>query len=101
LFFVNTGPAGLQLYSRYYFSAQEVSCAVQRCSKNWRNTLDAGDADAVISCEISEAVGDQTIFLAFHAAHDMWAVANYQVGTRVDHSASKPDDVTTGFVVIL
>ena len=71
--------------------------SIQRRRQNWRDSLDARDADAVVRGKIAQTVGDQSILVTFHAAHDVRPVTDNEISARIDDAASEPDDVTARF----
>ena len=98
---VDARPRRTQLDRRDDAAFDEFPVAVQRYGQDRCNALDACDADAVVRGEIAEAVRDQAIPVALHCAHDVRAVADDEIGARVDHASCEPDDVAARLAVVL
>src|SRR5688572_25697541 len=72
----------------------ELAVVAERGEENRRHTPVAFDADAVIRGEIAKAVRNEPVLVQLHGAHNVGAVPEHEVRSRVDHRAPELDHVT-------
>jgi len=97
---VRLGAARPALAHGDYLAVQQASVLVQGGQQQRRHPLVCGHTDPVIGGEVAQAVGDQSALVQLQGAGDVGAVADHQVGARVDHAPGETHHVAAGFTVV-
>lgn len=94
---VEYGNASAFLTSGVDLAAEELAVRCKACFENCGECRFFPENKPTIGREIAEAVGDQTVFINFHSAKDVRAVAEHEVGPGVDDRACKERKIAAFF----
>lgn len=81
--------AATSLFAGVYLAADELAVDADLDLDDLGQGGFCGESKPAVGAEITERIDDQTIFVHFHPAHHMRAVAEDEIGTRVDDRVGK------------